>query len=702
MNQGDSFGPYRIERLLGRGGMGEVYLAYDTVRDRTVALKVLPAVLGADEHYRIRFRREASSAARLTEPHIIPVHDHGEIDDRLFIDMRLVEGEDLAAYLAAHGPCSPDRAVAIITQVAAALDAAHAAGLLHRDIKPGNILITGEPGHEFVYVADFGIARSTTSDADERTATGATVGSLGYIAPERFAQSEEDRRVDVYSLGCLLFELLTGRAPFPVTGVPALINAHLNTPAPRPSEFVAALPEPLDDVVAQAMAKDPAQRFASAGALAAAAQYALHTDSRGWASSHPADLPTVVPHAGYAALPPRTPASSLLPPSAAPSAGGPGGPPARRRRRGGLVIAAAVAAVLAGVGGVLLVQAPQADPAEVITEPLRTPGDNPFMPSIGEDQDGVRPPTRSGGSFDGGTPGLYGGTRNTGSCNPQQMVAFLQSEPEKAEAWAQVQGIAAADIPAYVGRLTPVVLRSDTAVTNHGFRDGTATPFQAVLQAGTAVLVDERGVPRVKCFCGNPLTPARTPAQPRYSGKSWTAFTPAGVTAIQPATAEITEFTMVDPDTQEIFYRTAGSAGDQDRVDEPSIDGSWTITRTLTSCINFDEGCAAGPFALEFTECDGSSCLMIRTDGVWLSSHRVTRSADGSWSGEFEDIAVTCYGKRNPAQIQISLRPTATDLVAGRPRATELAGDYRYHAETNPPNCDGNSTATFELTGTRS
>ncbi|MGE0299068.1 MAG: serine/threonine-protein kinase, partial [Pseudonocardia sp.] len=158
----ETFGPYRIESLIGRGGMGEVHRAFDTRRDRIVALKRLPTALAQDEDFRARFRKEASVAARLHEPHIVPIHDFGEIDGVLFIDMRLVEGEDLAALLKRQGALPPGRAVNIVAQVAAALDVAHEQGLVHRDIKPANILVTpaSTGADEFVYVADFGIARS--------------------------------------------------------------------------------------------------------------------------------------------------------------------------------------------------------------------------------------------------------------------------------------------------------------------------------------------------------------------------------------------------------------------------------------------------------------------------------------------------------------------------------------------------------------
>ncbi len=158
--EAEQFGPYRLEELIGRGGMGEVCRAYDTVRNRTVALKRLPYQLAADAEFQARFRKESELAAGLNEPHIIPVHDYGEIDGRLFIDMRLVRGRDLAEILAVGGPLEPARAVSIVSQLANALDAAHDEDLIHRDVKPSNVLVTGASGQDFVYLVDFGVARA--------------------------------------------------------------------------------------------------------------------------------------------------------------------------------------------------------------------------------------------------------------------------------------------------------------------------------------------------------------------------------------------------------------------------------------------------------------------------------------------------------------------------------------------------------------
>ena len=265
-------GNYRLESLLGVGGMGDVYKAYDTHRDRYVALKLLPEALSSDQEYLARFRRESNVAARLRDPHVIPIHDFGEIDGQLFIDMRLVDGADIGTLLATNGRIAPQRATYLISQVAEALDAAHADQLVHRDIKPSNILVTLS---DFVYVVDFGIARLIGSRQTPLTNTGVTIGTLHYMAPERFIGHDIDGRADIYSLACLLHECLTGAPPFGDRDLPALMYAQLYSDPPEASSLVEGIPPALDAVIARGMAKDPKDRFATAGALAAAARTAL-------------------------------------------------------------------------------------------------------------------------------------------------------------------------------------------------------------------------------------------------------------------------------------------------------------------------------------------------------------------------------------------------------------------------------------------
>jgi WD40 repeat protein len=262
-------GRYRLEGLLGRGGMGEVYRAIDTSDGQAVAVKVLPA--DADQHHADRMRREAQVVAGLADPHIVGVIDTGNGDGQLYIAMTLVEGADLKRVLSG-GRLDPARATGILTQVAQALDTAHANGIVHRDVKPSNILL-GEDGT--AYLTDFGIARPLDPEVTRMTVTGGYVGSLDYIAPEQLRGLDVTGTADVYSLACVLYEALTGTVPFPGIDPAAKLAAQLNTVAPAPSVFDPRIPPALDLVVATGMDKDPRRRYATAGQLMAAAEAAL-------------------------------------------------------------------------------------------------------------------------------------------------------------------------------------------------------------------------------------------------------------------------------------------------------------------------------------------------------------------------------------------------------------------------------------------
>jgi serine/threonine-protein kinase len=268
---GTPFGRYRLVELLGRGGMGEVWRAHDTATDRVVAIKVLPQHLADDETFKTRFRREAHSAARLDSPHVVPIHDYGEIDGRLYVTMRLIKGRDLQTILA-DGPLSPARAVRIIEQVGRALHAAHKIGLVHRDVKPSNILLDED---DYAYLIDFGIARA--AEDTKLTSTGSMIGTLQYLAPERLRRGEVDARADIYALACVLYECLTGSPPFPGDSAELLMMAHLSDPPPQPSSAQPDVPEQFDEVIAIGMAKDPDQRYATTVELATAAQDAITT-----------------------------------------------------------------------------------------------------------------------------------------------------------------------------------------------------------------------------------------------------------------------------------------------------------------------------------------------------------------------------------------------------------------------------------------
>ena len=283
-----AFGRYRLIEMIGEGGMGSVYKAHDTVMRRDVAIKVLASELVTKPGYAERFRREAYMAAKLTEPHIIPIHEAGEIDGQLYLVMPVIKGTDLQTLLGRDGPMATERAVRVIEQLAAALDAAHEASLVHRDVKPSNALVTAQ---DFVYLIDFGIAHNASDT--KLTRTGSTVGTWAYMAPERFGTGTTDARGDVYALACVLYECLTAQLPYPVHSMGEVVAAHLTKDPPKPSVFDPAIPGGFDDVIAGGMAKDPEHRYQTAHQLAAAARRAL-SGAPTPAHARPAPAPTMV------------------------------------------------------------------------------------------------------------------------------------------------------------------------------------------------------------------------------------------------------------------------------------------------------------------------------------------------------------------------------------------------------------------------
>ena len=411
--QGTPFGRYRLVTLLGRGGMGEVWRAHDTETDRVVAIKLLPPYLSGDEEFQQRFRREAHAAARLNDPHVIPIHNYGEIDGQLYVDMRLIEGRDLQTVLA-DGPLDPVRAVLVIDQVAKALHAAHEVGLLHRDIKPSNILLDR---NDFAYLIDFGIARAI--EETRMTKSGDTIGTFQYIAPERLDTGTEDARADIYSLACVLYESLTGQPPFPGSSTAQLINAHLNAPPPRPSTTHPDVPPQVDDVIATGMAKDPDQRYATTVELANAAHNAITTPITRQAQSP--DTPVA-----FAAIPasplPATESAALAATQHAPDPSPPSAVDQKGQRRLRVALAGGAAAVIAIIVVLVVVLTNSGGPANKSAgdpKPVAAPNTGPFTGVYRAD---FGPSATNGKPDEGGTPST-GQWSVRSACRPTGCVA---------------------------------------------------------------------------------------------------------------------------------------------------------------------------------------------------------------------------------------------------------------------------------------
>jgi serine/threonine protein kinase len=562
LEAGDEFAGYRIESFIARGGMAVVYRARDIHLDRQVALKVLAPELAEDDMFRHRFVRESRLAASIDHPHIIPIYQAGQVEDVLYLAMRYVPGPNLAGLLAQSGPLRLEQATLLFDQVAGALDAAHAHGLVHRDVKPENVLVAGtDPIH--LYLADFGLTKRASSRTG-LTMTGHFLGSVDYVAPEQISGQPTDARTDIYSLGCMLYEALTGHRPFERDVDAAIIYAHLSGPPPSVSARRPDLPPEVDRVVAAAMATDPDDRYPTCHDLVAALRETdasppppsgvpsaadTPSGSDGESSGRPTRKRMATPSSprdGTDSVDPdRTrsrhgpPSPPSGPPRDTPPPAGPPGPPARTPRRrvgwfpvllGGLLTFAL--AVLA----LYILRPGGTQPASsYVLEPAGTSAVPPYTPPVGTDMHNVTTPPAGGQNFVGDTPGLYAGTPNQQSCNGDELIRQLQADATKAATWSRLQGIAPADIPSFVSKLSGVNLRSDTYVYNHGYDNGRTTTTRSVLQAGTAVFVDSHGTPVVKCTCGNPVKPAEPPSEQKKSfiGQPWQSFSPNSITIVQ-------------------------------------------------------------------------------------------------------------------------------------------------------------------------
>jgi len=339
LESGGVVGGYRIESLIGRGGMAAVYLAEDGRLKRKVALKVLSPELAADEAFRRRFVDESERLASVDHPNIIPIYEAGQDDGHLFIAMRYVDSTDLKELIAAQGHLSPERAVSIVTQVAGALDAAHAKGLVHRDVKPANVLVavgSGGDGSDHAYLSDFGLTKRT-QETSGLTKTGFFMGSIDYVAPEQISGKSVDGRTDQYALACVLFQCLTGRTPYPRDDDAAVLFSHLSETPPSVTGTDLDLPPAIDAVLARAMAKEQDDRYGSCLEFARAARTAL---------LQPSDAPASTATPGMPSAPSRT---VIAPPALVEEP-----PPKRRGRRIAIAAGAGIVALGLVAGGLAL------------------------------------------------------------------------------------------------------------------------------------------------------------------------------------------------------------------------------------------------------------------------------------------------------------------------------------------------------------
>jgi serine/threonine protein kinase len=349
LSAGDVIAGYRLDALAGRGGMGVVFRATHIALERRVAVKLIAPELAVDEMFRQRFQRESRVAASIDHPHVIPIFDAGDEDGQLYVAMRYVDGTDLGALVTEQGSLEQSQAVDLIAQVSDALDAAHRRGLVHRDVKPANVLLESRSSGYHAYLTDFGLVKTVGAASGVATRTGQYLGTPDYAAPEQVLGADVDARTDVYALGCMLYQVIAGKAPFEGDTDVAKMFAHLSQPPPSLSEAKPDVPRALDGVIRRALAKEPDQRQGSAGELAAAARDAIAVPAPTTASPGARTVPS--PQADTVPAPTehaRRP-EPVEPPERPPP----------RSRRGWLIAAAAlalvvivvVAVVVAGGGG---------------------------------------------------------------------------------------------------------------------------------------------------------------------------------------------------------------------------------------------------------------------------------------------------------------------------------------------------------------
>lgn len=399
---GTCFDDYELVELIGEGGMGRVYRAQQVSLERAVAIKIIRPEVAGQPDFRARFAQEARVAAAVDHPHVVSVHRAGEHKGKPYLVMQWIEGTDLRSLLTEHGPLEPGRACGLVLQIASALDAIHRHGLLHRDVKPANILVRRVGGRDHAYLTDFGVARAGAAGSSGLTRTGYAVGTAGYTAPELVRGEEGDGRADLYGLSCVLFEALAGERPFRAPNDDALRWAHASDPRPTVSSRNRYLGTRFDALTARGMAISPSERFASGQDFAMALEAALEGED-----AEPQTAATANVADGYqpTRIDPVTPAPQVLSPQGDPYREPAGQPPARRRGPavaaalvlGALALAGVAVGAIAATGGFSAdEQGAQAPPPSAETNP------EPETETVTETQDAPPPPGAPSDRVDSG------------------------------------------------------------------------------------------------------------------------------------------------------------------------------------------------------------------------------------------------------------------------------------------------------------
>lgn len=743
---------YRLEALVGRGGVGVVYRATHLRLQRPAAVKLLASSPAADPEYQRRFEREARLAASLHHPYIVPIYDAGHDRGVLYLAMPYIDGPNLATLIDTDGPMDVSRICTPLSGVAEALDSAHQAGLVHRDVKPANILITPAQPPELQrgYLCDFGIARhvdATTSGA--LTSLGQFLGTLRYCAPEQIQGQPLDGRADQYALACVIYHCLTGQPPYSADEPAAIMFAHLSAEPPRPSAHRTELPAGIDPVITRAMAKQPGDRYPDCAtflqALMATTSRTTNTTNTVAGTGTPAppvatpapslttDTSAVHGAAHTAGAPETVRQTVIWPPGHRPPAPPePIAPPPEHRpewyrrldryrhflgaNRRSLIVAGVVVALLALAGSFYF--SARAARTVVLLGPDERGGE-PFGPSLVVDG-GITPTATLDPAARrnpvGDQDGLYFDAMSTSSCNRRALDALLKNNHDLAGAWGSALGTTGADAPAYLATLTPVRLRADTRVTAFSYADGEARPYRAILQAGTAVLIDNRGLPTVDCANSSPLAAPTSLTDPHYAGTAGAGFDPTGVIEIHPAGTVVREFGLVNSGGTAPFRRQPGNDGTHDVPQLPitgRLDGPYTFTGSMTQCVNFEmcQQDIGEPFVdrITFSGCP-NTCTMVgdgihTQDGVsfgtLIGNYSLTRQGALQYGlrGEGPENTTCQNGKATASgSWQTTFTVTSSAAVNGIWKATQVKMDQR---ETFPKTGTCNAAdRTFSLTGT--
>lgn len=723
---------YTVDSIIGRGSFSAVWLATQLSTGREVALKILEVDVG-DPVARRRFDRERDAMNSLSgHPHIVTMYDAGIVGSRPWIALELCRAGSYAVRLTDSGPIGPEEAVGLLIDIGRALANAHASGVLHCDVKPANIMI-GEFGPA---LADFGVAR-TTASGHTRTSTGGY--SLDHVAPELLDDREPTDRSDVYSLGTTVWELLTGHPPFRTsaeTSAAAVVRRILLDELPPLGRD--DLHAGLADLIALMAAKDAGDRPSMHDVVARALAMRASAGTADAESTAMSSLSTaagpIVDDLGATRLHTPRRAAGLISPTSrpAPSEALVGATRRRRRSRVAAVAVALAAVVTAGAivtPGLLSAKTDAlAARPDLVLEGSTSMMTIPFTPDFrtqpaptGLAAVSSLPQGITGASVIGSAEGIYRGTKGAAACDREGVATFFKDHSDAAAGWistfsglpgtavpAGFARVTPQTLPAYIASLTPGLLRMDTKITEYSDEPGHAAQQQAILQAGTAVLVDTVGLPRLRCASGSPLSPP-DPSAPSATrgGAEWPGISPESAVTITPSKIAIRQFGLADTDGNVIFRRPAGTSGAYDfdqSPDNAQIEGIYKLDMMLAACVNLT-GCtvgARGSSTLRVSGCAKDMCQIASLTGGWTGQFELSRVAAGWHAAGPAAVPHPCQGHgTKPTQIDLTIAPKNIAVDASGVWIANGISGTESKISTSNGACKSPSTQAWNIDGNR-